>query len=252
MHTGEVQGHVRVHVWTIVTGGVADNLPYIVNSRSSGAPVVFFSMLEIHPFAEPQPCNLHLPSFKELLTTIPLPHEFYDFSSDSSSSNIPTQLHLQLQPQSQTQSRPYSSSFSLPQPLPASPMPSLPAIAELPSPSDLTSRRETPSYDAASPHLPLSSSSTVPEEPSAATSDLTTTTAGRGRTPTKGRKHVCKWCLRSFTTLGHLARHNRIHTGERKHQCPWPQCGAKFARQDNCMQHYKTHTSSRKRKRLTK
>ncbi|KAI5960805.1 NRG1 [Candida pseudojiufengensis] len=65
------------------------------------------------------------------------------------------------------------------------------------------------------------------------------------------RKHVCRVCSRSFTTSGHLARHNRIHTGERKHECPWPSCEARFARQDNCMQHYKTHTNGKnKRSRI--
>lgn len=68
---------------------------------------------------------------------------------------------------------------------------------------------------------------------------------------TSKRKHACKTCGRSFTTLGHLARHNRTHTGERKHMCPWPQCEARFARQDNCMQHYKTHMNGKsKRNRL--
>lgn len=62
------------------------------------------------------------------------------------------------------------------------------------------------------------------------------------------RKHICKVCSRSFTTSGHLARHNRIHTGERKHECPWPNCSARFARQDNCMQHYKTHTNGKNKK----
>ena len=62
------------------------------------------------------------------------------------------------------------------------------------------------------------------------------------------RKHVCKGCARSFTTSGHLARHNRIHTGERKHKCPWPTCDARFARQDNCMQHYKTHTNGKNKR----
>lgn len=62
------------------------------------------------------------------------------------------------------------------------------------------------------------------------------------------RKHVCKVCTRCFTTSGHLARHNRIHTGERKHVCPWPTCSARFARQDNCMQHYKTHTNTKNKR----
>lgn len=59
------------------------------------------------------------------------------------------------------------------------------------------------------------------------------------------RKYVCKTCTRSFTTSGHLARHNRIHTGERKHCCPFEGCDARFARQDNCMQHYKTHNNGK-------
>ncbi|CCE82571.1 Piso0_002301 [Millerozyma farinosa CBS 7064] len=61
------------------------------------------------------------------------------------------------------------------------------------------------------------------------------------------RRHVCNVCSRYFTTSGHLARHNRIHTGEKRYECPWPSCDARFARQDNCMQHYKTHTNGKRR-----
>ncbi|KAL6449990.1 NRG1 Transcriptional regulator NRG1 [Candida maltosa Xu316] len=91
---------------------------------------------------------------------------------------------------------------------------------------------------------------------SAFTSSITTSTSTspiQTNTTNKDprRKHVCKVCSRSFTTSGHLARHNRIHTGERKHECPWPTCDARFARQDNCNQHYKTHTNGKnKRNRL--
>lgn len=53
-------------------------------------------------------------------------------------------------------------------------------------------------------------------------------------------KYTCH-CQRSFTTSGHLARHMRIHTGEKNYVCPQDGCGARFFRKDYCMQHYRTH-----------
>ncbi|KAH3900703.1 transcriptional regulator NRG1 SCDLUD_003703 [Saccharomycodes ludwigii] len=55
------------------------------------------------------------------------------------------------------------------------------------------------------------------------------------------RKHICKVCGNGFTTSGHLARHRRIHTGEKNHVCPYSECNQRFSRHDNCIQHYKTH-----------
>lgn len=116
----------------------------------------------------------------------------------------------------------------------------------------------TPAPLVLKPELEMSSTSPTPtSQPS---QDLPTPPAStelRDKLPEQEiitapkRKHACKTCGRSFTTLGHLARHNRTHTGERKHMCPWPQCGARFARQDNCMQHYKTHMNGKgKRHRM--
>ncbi|KAG2205524.1 hypothetical protein INT47_005898 [Mucor saturninus] len=64
------------------------------------------------------------------------------------------------------------------------------------------------------------------------------------------RKYHCiePGCHKSFTTSGHLARHNRIHTGEKNFPCLFPGCQSRFSRQDNMMQHYRTHMSPKSRR----
>lgn len=74
-----------------------------------------------------------------------------------------------------------------------------------------------------SPQLSSSSHSTAPSSTPATTS-----------APKK--KHVCSTCERAFTTSGHLARHSRVHTGERNHKCPFPGCETRCSRQDNLQQ----------------
>ncbi|EDO19256.1 hypothetical protein Kpol_1050p116 [Vanderwaltozyma polyspora DSM 70294] len=55
------------------------------------------------------------------------------------------------------------------------------------------------------------------------------------------RKYYCRVCGKGLTTSGHLSRHYRIHTGEKKHCCPFEGCNQRFSRRDNCSQHYQTH-----------
>lgn len=57
------------------------------------------------------------------------------------------------------------------------------------------------------------------------------------------KKHPCTYpnCTRAFTTAGHLARHARVHTGEKNHACPFPGCETRCSRQDNLQQHYRIH-----------
>jgi len=59
----------------------------------------------------------------------------------------------------------------------------------------------------------------------------------RASTASRGpkRRYECHICGKTFTTSGHVARHNRIHTGEKNFQCPEPGCSQRFSRQDNCM-----------------
>ncbi|KNZ60190.1 uncharacterized protein VP01_1599g4 [Puccinia sorghi] len=53
------------------------------------------------------------------------------------------------------------------------------------------------------------------------------------------RKYACTWegCGKAFTTSGHLVRHKRIHTGEKRYECAMENCSSRFSRQDNMLQH---------------
>ena len=80
------------------------------------------------------------------------------------------------------------------------------------------------------PESPSSSPQVSPSSHSISSSSTPTTTSA----PKK--KHVCSTCERAFTTSGHLARHSRVHTGERNHKCPFPGCETRCSRQDNLQQ----------------
>ncbi|TPX70831.1 hypothetical protein SpCBS45565_g01469 [Spizellomyces sp. 'palustris'] len=61
------------------------------------------------------------------------------------------------------------------------------------------------------------------------------------------KRYVCTWegCEKTFSTSGHLSRHNRIHLNLRPYVCPMNGCGMAFTRQDNMRQHQKTHSGKR-------
>ncbi|ODV88448.1 hypothetical protein CANCADRAFT_58741 [Tortispora caseinolytica NRRL Y-17796] len=73
-----------------------------------------------------------------------------------------------------------------------------------------------------------------------------------GAAAKRSRRYQCEveGCGKTFTTSGHLARHRRIHTGEKKFVCNVNGCTARFSRQDNCNQHRRTHEKHQQRRRI--
>lgn len=182
-----------------------------------GASVPAVAPISASPVSNPGRASTKLPSFSELVTSIPLPNEF-PLNRPGSEAGSPLEQTRQSSTVSLNGANGlqyyYGSNYSTPTP-----------------------RQNSSVYPA---RHSVSPKTLLPTPPP----------ANMKETKESKRKHVCKICSRSFTTSGHLARHNRIHTGERKHICPWTNCDARFARQDNCMQHYKTHTNGKKRKNI--
>ncbi|KAF8179195.1 hypothetical protein BJ912DRAFT_982854 [Pholiota molesta] len=101
-------------------------------------------------------------------------------------------------------------------------------------------------------YLPDSSSSTSSPPLSPSSQHTSTTSVSATSAPGCKKRHVCGTCDRAFTTSGHLARHSRVHTGERNHKCPFPGCETRCSRQDNLQQHYRIHLSPGSRRSSTR
>ncbi|KZT60835.1 hypothetical protein CALCODRAFT_85921 [Calocera cornea HHB12733] len=96
------------------------------------------------------------------------------------------------------------------------------------------------SEDTATSH----SSTSPPDLPGAAQAHL----AAAGPGAAGRRRFCCGTCGKDFSTSGHLARHIRVHTGERNHPCPFPGCNARCSRQDNLVQHFRVHMPREERR----
>lgn len=182
-----------------------------------------------------------LPSFKELVTSIPIT------GNEKPSKNIDPLPQIPVKPyiHKPFAQRPMSTPVSLPStPDRLSPYPYSITQGPMIPITTTGSLDEVPTIKPSLTPILVDGNTGISPLPSSPNTADQAVASPRTNT----RKHVCKTCSKSFTTSGHLARHNRIHTGERKHVCPWASCGARFARQDNCMQHYKIHLHGKSRR----